>query len=138
MMRYVVGVLRELGYRARAHIVAHDAYFKTNWRAVHMACIGAADPQPADFFGIFDCRSPSDNPWFCDQRLDADVRRARSLEGTDLPAANALLRKLDREVTDRAIFLPLDNPYYYDFVSVRVRYVGDPQFGLIVDQASLR
>ena len=79
------------------------------------------------------------NHWFCDPRLDADVRRARRLEGTDLRAANALFTKLDREVTDRAIFLPLVNPYYYDFVSARVKnYVGDPRFGLNVDQASLR
>jgi hypothetical protein len=64
---------------------------------------------------------------------------ARTLERTDRHAANALLTKLDREATDQAIFLPLVNLHFYDFVSARVKhYVKDAMFGLIVDQASLR
>jgi hypothetical protein len=48
------------------------------------------------------------------------------------------LTKLDREVTDRAIFLPIVNQHFYDFVSARVKnYVRDPQFGLFVDRAAL-
>jgi peptide/nickel transport system substrate-binding protein len=139
VMRYAARVLRELGYRAEAHIVPQGSYFKTNWSAAQMACIGAEDFQPADFFGIFGCSSPSDNHWFCDRRLDAEVQRGRMFEGTDPRAASALFTKLDREVTDRAIFLPLVNPHFYDFVSARVKnYVDDPQFGLFVDRASLR
>ena len=61
------------------------------------------------------------------------------LEGTNPRAANALLTKLDREATDRAIAVPLVNPHFYDFVSARVKNdVEDPIFGLVVDQASLR
>jgi hypothetical protein len=50
------------------------------------------------------------------------------------------LTKLDREVTDRAITLPLVSLHFYDFVSARVKSPPpeDPQFGLVVDQASLR
>jgi len=139
VMRYTVRVLRELGYRAQAHILPQSSYFKSNWSAVQIACIAAADFQPADFFSIFGCKSPSDNHWFCDRRLDADVQRGRSLEGTNPRAANALWTKLDRQVTDGAIFLPLVNPHFYDFVSARVKtHPVDPQFGLVVDQASLR
>jgi hypothetical protein len=134
-----VQVLRELGYRAHAHIVPQESYFKTHWSAAQMACIAVFDPEPADFFGIFGCSSPGDNGWFCDRRLDADVQRARTLERTDPRAASVRLAKLDREVTDRAILLPLVNPHFYDFVSARVKsYVDDPQFGLFVDRASLR
>jgi DNA-binding SARP family transcriptional activator/ABC-type transport system substrate-binding protein len=139
VMRYTVRVLRELGYRAHAHILPQGSYFKSNWSAVQIACIAAADFQPADFFAIFGCKSPGDNHWFCDRRLDADVQRGRSLEGTNPRAAKALWTKLDRQVTDGAIFLPLVNPHFYDFVSARVKiHPVDPQFGLIVDQASLR
>jgi ABC-type transport system substrate-binding protein len=139
VMRYTVRVLRELGYRAQAHILPQSSYFKSDWSAVQIACIAAADFQPADFFSIFGCQSPSDNHWFCDRRLDADVQRGRSLEGTKPRAANALWTKLDRQVTDGAIFLPLVNPRFYDFVSARVKtHPVDPQFGLVVDQASLR
>jgi DNA-binding SARP family transcriptional activator/ABC-type transport system substrate-binding protein len=139
VMRYTARVLRQLGYRAQAHILPQSSYFKSNWSAVQIACIAAADFQPADFFANFGCTSPGDNHWFCDRRLDADVQRGRSLEGTDPRAANALWTKLDRQVTDAAIFLPLVNPHFYDFVSARVKtHPVDPQFGLVVDQASLR
>jgi hypothetical protein len=112
---------------------------KVDWKAVQMGCTAGLDQEPADFLSNFRCGSVGNNEWFCDRRFDADVLRARMLEGTDRPAANALLTKLDREVTDRAIFLPIVNPHFYDFVSARVKhYVGDPQFGLVVDQASLR
>jgi ABC-type transport system substrate-binding protein/DNA-binding SARP family transcriptional activator len=137
VVRYTVRVLRELGYRAQAHIVPHGS--PVDWSTVQIGCVAAFDPEPADFFTIFGCGGVSNNKWFCDPRLDAQVLRARALERTDPRAANALLTKLDREVTDRAIFLPLVNPHFYDFVSARVKnYVADPQFGLVVDQASLR
>jgi DNA-binding SARP family transcriptional activator/ABC-type transport system substrate-binding protein len=139
VMPYTIRVLRELGYRAQAHFVPRDSLPKVHWKAVQLGCFSGEDFQPADFFGIFGCSTPADNGWFCDRRFDADVQRARTLEGTDPRAAEALLTKLDREVTDRAIFLPVVNQHFYDFVSARVQhYVADPQFGLYVDQASLR
>jgi hypothetical protein len=108
-------------------------------RAVQIGCFSGEDGPPADFFGNVGCSSPGDNGWFCGRRFDADVRRARMLEATDPVAAIALLTKLDREATDRAIVIPLVNPHFYDFVSARVKnYVADPQLGLLVDQASLR
>jgi len=138
VMPYAIRVLRELGYRAQAHFVPRDSLSKVHWKAVQLGCTAGFDPEPADFLSNFGCGSVANNEWFCDRRFDADVKRARMLEGTDRSAANALLAKLDREVTDRAIFLPIVNPHFYDFVSARVHYVGDPQFGLVVDQASLR
>jgi peptide/nickel transport system substrate-binding protein len=139
VMRYTARLLRDLGYRTQAHIVPQSSYFRTHWSAVQIACIGVEDVESAGFFSMFRCSSPGDNGWFCDPRLDTDVQRARTLEGTDPRAANALFRTLDREVTDRAVFLPLVNQHFYDFVSARVRnWVDDPQFGLVVDQVSLR
>jgi hypothetical protein len=74
-----------------------------------------------------------------DPHLDAEVQRARMLEGTNPRAAETLLTELDREVTDRAIVVPLVNQHFYDFVSARLKtHPVDPQFGLIVDQASPR
>jgi YVTN family beta-propeller protein len=137
VIRYAARVLRELGYRAEAHIVPLSP--SVDLRAVQLSCDAGQDPEPADFFSIFACGSGSNNKWFCDRRFDADVLHARMLERTKPRAANALLTKLDREATDRAIAVPLVNPHFYDFVSTRVKsYVEDPQFGLVVDQASLR
>ncbi len=138
-MRYTARVLRELGYRAQAHIVPLTPHVGRRLSAVQISCISAFDPEPADFFSIFGCGSVSNNEWFCDRRFDAHVLRVRKLERTNPRAAHALLTKLDREVTNRAIFVPLMNPHFYDFVSARVRnYHAGPQFGLVVDQASVR
>jgi hypothetical protein len=137
VVRYTARVLRGLGYRVQTYIVKDDS--KTDWSVVNIACRGDQDTEPADFFGNLGCTSLADHGWFCDRRFDADVQRARMLERADRHAANALLAKLDREVTDRAIALPVVNLHVYDFVSARVKtWVDDPQFGLIVDQASLR
>jgi peptide/nickel transport system substrate-binding protein len=139
-MPYTARVLRELGYRVQVHIVPPRRIHLVDWSKAQLGCTSAEDPEPADFFGNqFGCSSPADNHWFCDRRLDTDVQRGRALERTNPRAANTLWTKLDREVTDRAIFLPLVNLHFYDFVSARVKnYVADPMFGLVVDQASLR
>jgi peptide/nickel transport system substrate-binding protein len=137
VLPYTLRVLRGLGYRVGAHFVPRGSH--VDWKAVQIGCYGGEDFQPADFVGTFGCNSPANNYGFCDRRFDAEVQRARSLEGTDPRAASVLLAKLDREATDRAIFLPLVNQHFYDFVSTRVKsWVDDPQFGLVVDQASLR
>jgi hypothetical protein len=86
--------------------------FHWSGRGVQAACTSGEDPEPADFFGQFGCGSSANNEWFCDRRFDADLRRARMLERTDRRAANALFTKLDREATDRAIFLPLVNLHF--------------------------
>jgi YVTN family beta-propeller protein len=137
VVRYTARVLRELGYRVQTHIVRDDS--KVDWSKVQIACMAGEDFQPADFLANLGCSFPAGKGWFCDRRLDADVQRARALEETNPRGAAALLTKLDRKVTDRAIILPLVNPHFYDFVSARVKNSPeDPQFGLIVDQASLQ
>jgi peptide/nickel transport system substrate-binding protein len=134
VVRYTTRLLRELGYRAQAHIVPDGTF--VDMSAVQIGCIGVEDIESANFFGIFGC---SNNDWYCDRRFDADVQRAQTLEQRDPRAANALWTKLDREATNRAIALPLVNPHFYDFVSARVKNSPeDPRFGLIVDQTSLR
>jgi DNA-binding SARP family transcriptional activator/ABC-type transport system substrate-binding protein len=137
LMPYTARLLRELGYRAEAHIIPPLKIHKVDWSAVQIGCNSSADFQPADFLGNLGCNA---GPWFCDRRFDADVQRARTLERTNPHAANELLTKLDREATDRAIALPLVNLHFYDFVSARVKSPPpeDPAFGLVVDQASLR
>jgi len=104
-MRYTARLLRELGYRAQAHIIPGGT--PVNMSAVQIGCIGVEDIESANFLGIFDCSSQANNDWFCDRRLDADVQRAQTLEQRDPRAANALWTKLDHEATNRAIALPL-------------------------------
>ena len=49
------------------------------------------------------------------------------------------LAKIDRQIVDRALAVPLVNLHLIDFVSARVHgYVANPILGLIADQVSLR
>jgi peptide/nickel transport system substrate-binding protein len=137
VVRYTTRLLRELGYRAQAHIVPSGIPVETS--AVQIGCTGFQDIETANFLGIFGCSSQANNDWYCDRRFDAEVIRAQTLEQPDPHAANALWTKLDREVTNRAIALPLVNQHFYEIVSARVKNtLEDPRLGLFVDQASLR
>jgi hypothetical protein len=67
------------------------------------------------------------------------MRRAATLQQRNPRAASHLLARIDREYVDRAAAVPLVNPYWFDFISARVRnYQADPILGLIADQVSLR
>jgi peptide/nickel transport system substrate-binding protein len=137
VIRYTARLLRELGYRAEAHIVPDGT--PVDMSAAQIGCIGYQDIKPANFLAIFGCSSQANNDWSCDRRFDAELLRAKTLEQPDPHTASALFTKLDREATNLAIALPLVNQHLYDFVSARVKNTPeDPTFGLIVDQTSLR
>jgi DNA-binding SARP family transcriptional activator/ABC-type transport system substrate-binding protein len=139
--RYVARVLRELGYRAEARLVPDSYYRKASahtWHVMQMVTLSEQDSYPGSFFSYLSC-GREDQGWFCDLRLDDKVIRAGTLDTTDRRAANLLWTKVDHEIVDRALALPLVNQHTGDFVSKRVRgYDADPLLGLIVDQVSLR
>jgi peptide/nickel transport system substrate-binding protein len=141
VVRYTARVLRELGYRARARLVPDSYYRKASphtWHAMQMVTVGEEDSYPGSFFSYLGC-GREDQGWFCDPRLDDKVIRAGTLDATDRRAANILWTKVDHEIVDRALALPLVNQHTGDFVSKRVRgYYADPLLGLIVDQVSVR
>jgi DNA-binding SARP family transcriptional activator/ABC-type transport system substrate-binding protein len=143
VIRYTAQVLRELGYRAQVRILPLDYYFKASdatWRRMQIDSIGGLDSNPLHFFaGYFGCSAPAGHGWFCDRRFDAEVERAHALETTNANAARLLWTKIDREVVDRALAVPLVNQHLFDFFSARVHgYVADPILGLIADQVSAR
>jgi YVTN family beta-propeller protein len=140
---YVVNVLRRLGYRAQARLLP-SSYFAhappSLFQTMQVALPGWAAPTPFDFFGIWAlCSAEQNHHWICDPRLDHAIRDADTLEATDTRAASTLWTKIDHELVDRAVWVPLVNPHWIDFVSRRVHnYQADPNLGLIADQASLR
>lgn len=80
-------------------------------------------------------RKAIDHGWFCDARLDREMRRPRSLEATNPRAAAAVWSRVDRELVDRAAWVPLVNPRLIDLVSARVRnYQFHPYWGIIAGQ----
>jgi peptide/nickel transport system substrate-binding protein len=145
VIRYAAGVLRELGYRAQFRILPRGYYDKASpatWHRIQIAAIGGEDTNPIDFFAnYFGCAAPygSGHAWFCDPRLDREGQHAIALYATDKAAARLLATKIDREIVDRALAVPLVNLHLVDFVSARVHgYVANPILGLIADQVSLR
>jgi peptide/nickel transport system substrate-binding protein len=144
-MRYTTEVLRELGYRAQLRILPLGYYVNASaatWHRIQIASISAFDTNPIDFFANdFGCAAPYayGHGWFCDPGLDHEVQRAVALYATDQTAARLLATKIDREIVDRALAVPLVNLHLFDFFSARVHgYVANPILGLIADQVSVR
>jgi YVTN family beta-propeller protein len=148
---YLVGLLDDLGYRARLHAVSVNQFFADLYdpRLKIQVSVGGgwgADyPAPWSFFGpLLSCQSadePGTNNWarFCDPDVDALARQAQAAQATDPAAARRLWAQADRIVTDQAPYVPVSNAPPAGFVSSRVgNYQISPGYGLLVDQMWVR
>jgi ABC-type transport system substrate-binding protein/DNA-binding SARP family transcriptional activator/DNA-binding beta-propeller fold protein YncE len=149
---YLVSVLRRLGYRASLEVLSRkwlpqvaDSRARTQiawftWYADY--------PAPSNFVGaLLTCRvyvphSPT-NPniaEFCSRAIDRQVRRAEGLEASAPGTAGELWARIDRELTDRAPWLPLYNPQVLVALSQRVgNYQYHPSFWqVLLDQLWVR
>jgi peptide/nickel transport system substrate-binding protein len=140
--RYVTSVLRRLGYDASTHLVPHEALHRAPERVFrHIQLVFAAwGDTPSGFFGNwFACSGSTNHGFYCDPKLDRMMRRAQVLKAARPRDAAALWERLDRTLTERAVWLPMINEHALDFVSERVRnYQVHPYWGVIVDQLWLR
>jgi YVTN family beta-propeller protein len=149
--RYVTRVLRRLGYRASLHVLPDAAFYRytddSRNRAQVISGGWSADyPSPSAFFGKLTCAafipnstSTFDDSEFCDPAIDREVARADALQATDPAAAKPLWARLDRDLTDRAIWLPTVTGKTADLVSDRVgNYQYHPFWGAYVDQLWVR
>jgi YVTN family beta-propeller protein len=148
---YLVGLLDDLGYRARLHAVSPDQYHDDiyNPRLNIQVSIpwgwGADFPAPSTFFDpMLSCRS-ADQPGtqnmarFCDPHVDALARQAQAAQATDPAAARRLWAQADRLVTDQAPYVPVFNQPPAGFVSSRVaNYQISPVYGLLPGQMWVR
>jgi ABC-type transport system substrate-binding protein len=161
--KYVEEVLEGLGYRVhlrssfKRRIVCSssppgcprmspaDAYFAevtkpgaspqilwSGWLADYPAASNFIEP-------LFSCGSEVNFAHFCDRTLDRRIGRALQLQQTDIAGANRLWTKLDRELTNKAAWVPLYNPYGADLVSKRVgNYQYNPRYGVLLSQMWVR
>jgi YVTN family beta-propeller protein len=152
--RYLKRLLGSLGYRPQLHESFPDPgtpgdYFsqlqqgaRSHHRRPQVAWVGAGAVYPAAssiFRGSFACRSRFNYGGFCDPALEQRISRALKLEQTDRGAANRLWAELDREITDKALWVPLFNSYQADLVSKQVRnYQYNPQRGALLSQMWVR
>jgi peptide/nickel transport system substrate-binding protein len=123
--RYVVSLLRRLGYRAQLKEVQDiGRYFAT----ISDPKIGAHSGL-AGWFGLtfgFDAldtlRCGFDANWarFCDRTIDRQVQQSLDLLATDPHAAARTWSTLDRQLVNEAPWVPLFTPRLAFFVSKRV------------------
>jgi ABC-type transport system substrate-binding protein len=81
----------------------------------------------------------TNEPEFCDPRIDRLMRKALALESTDPVRANFLWGTVDRKLTDAAPWAPLFNAVWTDFAANRVdNYEFNPQGRVLLDQLWVR
>jgi ABC-type oligopeptide transport system substrate-binding subunit len=150
--RVAVAALRRLGYRATLHLLPDSTYFSyvndsRNRAQVIDGGWGVDYPATDGFLSRLTCRSfvPADAPAttdaseFCDPAVDRRIAHAAALQATDRTAAVALWRRLDRELTDRAIWLPTTIAAETDLLSRRAGdYRYNPLSGVLLDQLWVR
>ena len=152
--RYVVSVLDRLGYRASAKVI-------DNTSAAGAGALGDSSrspqlgwftwyqdhPTPANFIDLLlTCAAfvprNAENlnvAEFCDRRIDAAARRAHSLQQENPAAAGQAWSRVDRELVDRAPWVPLYNPRAVTALSTRVgNYQYHPFWTVLLDQLWVR
>jgi YVTN family beta-propeller protein len=137
----VADALRLLGYHVSvSRFRSASAYFayyeRESYRLEAAAMPWLQDyPAPSVFIaGLFGC-----NPYFCDHAFEQRIRRTLLVQAHDPREATELWARLERELVDRAIAVPLVNPNKVDFVSRRVgNYQHHPVFGVLISQLWVR
>ena len=148
--RYLVSVLRQLGYRASLQVITNDdAYVRRLYDSRQHTQIGGFSwyqdyPAPSDFIGpLLTCRSfLPDSPWrnlnaaeFCNRQIDAQVNRALTLQARLPNAAGSLWARIDHQIVGQAPWVPLYNPRALVLLSARVgNYQFHPYWTLLLDQ----
>jgi YVTN family beta-propeller protein len=138
--RYVVSLLRRLGYRAQLQELK-------NWDVYSRTILDPKTRAQSGFIGWFGTQYGSEqigtlrcgfsfNPArFCDSGIDRRAARALSLFATDPEAAARTWGQLDRELVDRAPWVPLFNPRFPGLASKRVgNWQWHPYLDVLLDQ----
>jgi peptide/nickel transport system substrate-binding protein len=137
--------LRQLGYRTSVRRIPN--YFRYNTAYRNRAVVERAEaatngwigdyPAASNFVtGLVEC---SGNPYACDPDLDSKFREALLLQVRNPQAANKAWARLEREVVDRAIIVPIANGAPADFVSKRLgNYQRNPFLGMLISQVWVR
>jgi ABC-type transport system substrate-binding protein/DNA-binding SARP family transcriptional activator/streptogramin lyase len=147
-----VRALRRLGYRASLRLLPPSTYFAvTSDSRNHAQVIDggwSADYASADdFIGKLTCAyfvpgdsvATDDASGFCDPGLDRQITRAAAEQSSNPAAAATRWARLDRQLTDLAIWVPTVTPNVIDFLSSRVRnYQYNPVWGALIDQFWIR
>jgi ABC-type transport system substrate-binding protein/DNA-binding SARP family transcriptional activator/streptogramin lyase len=145
---YTVSVLRRLGFRASLRVLPQPSFERDLSDSRAQPQIGWFTwyqdyPAPSNFIEpLLSCRSftPHDPAnlniaEFCDPKLDTQSGHAAALEARSPGIAAEEWRHIDRQLTNRATWLPLYNPRVPVALSERVgNYQYHPFWQLLLDQ----
>lgn len=137
----VADALRLLGYRVSVRRYPDfGAYFGAYGSvadSVELAFNGWIQdyPAPSNFIqGLFAC-----NPYFCDRAFETRTRRLRALQAREPQVATQQWGRVERELVEHAIAIPLVNPKDVAFVSKRVgNFQRHPVLGTLISQLWVR
>jgi peptide/nickel transport system substrate-binding protein len=147
--RYVVGVLNDLGYRARLRVLPYGPWTRQTNDSRKRSQIGTggwvADyPVASNFLDyVLRCSRPvppdpdstSNSAQFCHPEIDRQMDLANRLQFVDPIRANELWAEIDRRVVDLAPWVPLVTSRWVDFTSDRVgNFQYNPVLGILTDQ----
>jgi len=151
--QYLVSVLDQIGYRASLRVVNdYTAYDRAAYDSRYRPQVSWFNwftdfPAPSDMIQpLLTCHSfiPASAvnlnvAEFCDPLVDEQVSRALMLQTSAPNAAGALWARIDREIVDRAPWVPIYNPVSTVLLSPRVgNYQFDPYYQLLIDQLWVR
>lgn len=133
--------LRGLGYRVSLKTYADGrAYFgayRASARSAEVAFYGWIQdyPAPSNFMrGVFAC-----NPYFCDPAFETRARRLLGVQAREPQLATEQWARLERQLLERAVVIPLVNPKEVTFVSRRVgNFQRHPVLGTLISQLWVR
>ena len=140
MPAYVASVLRSLGYRVQLHVVPFASIREPQRRRFQLSVDGdwlAEYPDPSSYLPqFFGCDGGTSNGYFCDRRLDRRMASASRLQARRPERAISAWESIDRELTNRAAWVPTVSEREVDVVSGRLRnYEYSPVWGFLVDQS---
>ncbi len=142
--RYLVSLLRRLGYRAHIkELRGLDVYFGTIFDPKTRAQSGiggwGSQVDGGSTIEALECGSQINPTRFCDRHIDDEAAHALRVSATDPEAAARIWARLDRQLVDRAPWVPLFNPKTPYFVSERVgNWQYHPYSGVMLDQLWVR
>jgi peptide/nickel transport system substrate-binding protein len=137
MGRSIVGVLKQLGFRAS--LAFRSEFFtpkkdwsigETEWAADYPATSNYLGPASCDrhveFFNL---------SHYCSTEITAQITAALAQQETNPGSASSAWTAIDREVVDAAAVIPFDDEIYTSFVSRRVGNLEvHPITGPLIDQ----
>jgi peptide/nickel transport system substrate-binding protein len=140
---YVASVLRSLGYRTHLHLAPYSQITLPMRRRFQLSVDGdwsAEYPDPGSYIPrFFGCGGGLGNGYYCDRRLDRQMREASQLELQSPNRADGIWTAVDHRLTDQAVWAPTVDLRAVELVSPRLRnYQFNPIWGFLADQVWLR